>query len=67
VTAPSRVRPIRRRERAGVSRMIGGWPEGIRFEDADVPAEGFFKGAERAAEGIWPESSLGAVGFATRR
>lgn len=52
----------RRRERCGVSRMIGRWPDGIRFDDADVPAEGFFRGAEREIAGIWPESSLGAVG-----
>jgi hypothetical protein len=48
--------------------MIGRWPENLRFEDADVPAEGFFKGADRATMGIWPESSLCAVGrIATRR
>jgi len=48
--------------------MIGRWPEGIRFEDAAVPAEGFFKGAERLTAGIWPESSLCVVGrIATRR
>jgi hypothetical protein len=42
--------------------MIGRWPEGIRFEDADVPVEGFFRGAERELSGIWPESSLATVG-----
>jgi hypothetical protein len=47
--------------------MIGRWPEGIRFEDAVVPAEGFFKGADRAAAGVWPESSLGSVGRIARR
>lgn len=29
-----------RRTRPGASRMIGRWPEGIRFEDAVVPGEG---------------------------
>lgn len=53
---------IRWRERSRVSRMIGRWPDGIRFEDAGVPAEGFFKGAERELSGIWPESSLTTVG-----
>jgi hypothetical protein len=57
---------IRRRERSGVSRMIGRWPEGIRFEDAVVPFEGFFKGAAREAAGVWPESSLGTVGRIAR-
>jgi hypothetical protein len=47
--------------------MIAPWPDGIRFEDADVPVEGFFKGAEREAAGIWPESSLGTVGRIARR
>ena len=47
-----RVVAVRRRERSGVSRMIGRWPEGIRFEDAAVPVEGFFKGAFREAPGI---------------
>ena len=51
-----------KRGRRGVSRMIGRWPEGIRFEDADVPVEGFFRGGERDISGIWPESSLVAVG-----
>jgi hypothetical protein len=46
------------RERRRVSRMIGAWPEGIRFEDAKVPWEPFFRGAERAVPGIWPQSSL---------
>ncbi|HJT13805.1 MAG TPA: hypothetical protein VJ790_14380 [Dongiaceae bacterium] len=55
-----------RRERSGVPRMIGRWPDGIRFEDADVPAEGFFKGAPREVAGLWPESSLGTVGRIAR-
>jgi hypothetical protein len=42
--------------------MVGRWPDGIRFEDADVPREGFFRGIEREVAGIWPESSLGASG-----
>lgn len=58
--------PARRRERAGVSRMIGRWPDGIRFEDADVPTEGFFRGSDRAVAGIWPESSLSTVGRIAR-
>ena len=53
-----RVIAARRRERSGVSRMIGRWPEGIRFEDADVPA--------REVAGVWPESSLGTVGRIVR-
>jgi hypothetical protein len=53
---------VRQRERSGVSRMIGRWPDGIRFEDAVVPAEGFFKAPGREAAGVWPESSLGTVG-----
>jgi hypothetical protein len=56
----------RRRERRGVWRMIGRWPDGIRFEDAVVPVEGFFKGAAREVAGIWPESSLGTVGRIAR-
>ena len=56
-----------RRERRGVSRMIGPWPTGIWFEDADVPREGFFKGTLREASGIWPQSSLGTVGSIVRR
>jgi hypothetical protein len=59
--------PVRRRERSGVSRMIGRWPDGIRFEDAIVPAEAFFKGADREVAGVWPESSLGSVGRIARR
>ena len=62
VTDRPQAMPVRRRERCGVSRMIGRWPDDIRFEDADVPAEGFFKGADREVAGIWPESSLGTVG-----
>ena len=61
-----RVVAVRRRERSGVSRMIGRWPEGIRFEDADVPIEGFFKGAPREAAGIWPEIEPRAVGRIAR-
>ena len=61
-----RVTAVRRRERSRVSRMIGRWPDGIRFEDAAVPIEGFFKGAFREAAGIWPESSLGTVGRIAR-
>ena len=57
---------VRKRERSGVSRMIGRWPDGIRFEDAVVPIEGFFKGAPREAAGIWPESSLSTVGRIAR-
>ena len=53
---------VRKRARSGVSRMIGRWPDGIRFEDADVPVEGFFRGSEREVAGIWPESSLAASG-----
>lgn len=59
--------PVRRRARSGVSRVIGRWPDGIRFEDADVPAEGFFRGAERDVAGIWPQSSLATVGRITGR
>ena len=47
--------------------MIGRWPDGIRFEDAVVPVEGFFKGADREVAGVWPESSLGSVGRIARR
>lgn len=57
---------VRRRERSGVSRMIGRWPEGIRFEDAHVPAEGLFKGTAREVAGVWPESSLCTVGRIAR-
>jgi hypothetical protein len=53
---------VRRRERSRVSRMIGRWPDGIRFEDASVPIERFFRGTERERAGVWPESSLGTVG-----
>ncbi|HET6158483.1 MAG TPA: hypothetical protein VFE34_09080 [Dongiaceae bacterium] len=60
-------RRVQRRERSGVSRMIGRWPENIQFEDAEVPAEGFFKGTDREIAGVWPESSLGAVGRVARR
>jgi len=61
-----RVNAVRKRERSGVSRMIGRWPDGIRFEDADVPVEGFFNGAAREVAGVWPESSLGTVGRIAR-
>lgn len=67
MTNQARVLPVRRRERSGASRMIGRWPEGIRFEDAVVPAEGFFKGVDREVAGVWPESSLGSVGRTGRR
>ncbi|MEZ5830452.1 MAG: hypothetical protein R3D05_04680 [Dongiaceae bacterium] len=53
---------VRRRERKGVSRMIGRWPEGIHFEDAKVPGEPFFRGTDREIAGVWPESSLVSVG-----
>ena len=57
-----------RRERCRVSRMIGRWPDGIRFEDAVVPREGFFRGCARDVPGIWPESSLSLdVGVARGR
>jgi len=46
--------------------MIGRWPDGIRFEDAAVPIDGFFKGASREVAGVWPESSLGTVGRIAR-
>ena len=61
-----RIIAVRRRERSDISRMIGRWPEGIRFEDAEVPVEGFFKGAAREVAGVWPESSLGSVGRIAR-
>jgi hypothetical protein len=61
-----RVAAGRGRERSGVSRMIGRWPEGLRFEDAVVPVEGFFKGTAREVAGVWPESSLGTVGRIAR-
>ena len=58
----------RKRERCRVSHMIGRWPEGIRFEDAIVPREGFFRGCPRDVPGIWPESSLSLdVGVARGR
>jgi hypothetical protein len=56
------------RERRRVSRMIGRWPDGVRFEDAKVPPEPFFRGCDREAPGIWPESSLtGAARIARGR
>lgn len=64
------VAPFRRprRERERVSRMIGRWPDGIRFEDAIVPREGFFRGCGRDVPGIWPESSLSLeIGITRRR
>ena len=67
MTERARTLPVRRRERSGVSRMIGRWPEGIRFEDAIVPVEGFFRGQEREMCGIWPESSLSTGGRVARR
>ena len=60
-----RIVAVCKRKRS-VSRMIGRWPEGIRFEDADVPIEGFFKGTHREAAGVWPESSLCKVGRIAR-
>lgn len=62
MTKEPEARDVRRRERSGVSRMIGRWPDGMRFEDAVVPAEGFFKAPEREIAGVWPESSLSMVG-----
>lgn len=53
--APPRRLP---RERRRVSRMIGGWPDGLRFEDAIVPREPLFRGGDREVPGVWPESSL---------
>ena len=61
-----RIIAVRKRERRDISHMIGRWPEGIRFEDAEVPVEGFFKGAAREVAGVWPESSLGSVGRIAR-
>lgn len=55
------------RERSRVSRMIGRWPEGVWFEDAMVPAEPFFRGGDREAIGVWPESSLTAAARIARR
>ncbi len=57
-TPPHRRPP---RERRRVSRMIGRWPDGIRFEDADVPREPFFRGGGRDGPGVWPASSLSTV------
>lgn len=57
----------RRRNSSGMPRVIGRWPDGIRFEDAIVPVEGFFKGHEREQCGIWPESSLSTGGRVARR
>ncbi len=62
--------PLRapRRERSRVSRMIGRWPDGVRFEVALVPRVGFFRGHARDVPGIWPESSLCLdVGIARKR
>jgi hypothetical protein len=60
--AASDIGPLRRqrRERSRVPRTIGRWPEGIRFEDATVPREGFFRGGDRDVPGVWPGSSLEA-------
>lgn len=68
--AADAVVPFRRprRERERVSRMIGRWPDGIRFEDAIVPREGFFRGCALDVPGVWPESSLSLeVGIARGR
>lgn len=62
-----RAAAVRRRERSGVSRMIGRWPDGIRFEDADVPFEGYFRGSVCERAGIWPESSLTTTARIARR
>ena len=67
MTRPPHVSRVQRREKGGISRMIGRWPEGIWFDDAIVPAEGFFKGTDREIAGVWPESSLGTVGRITGR
>jgi hypothetical protein len=67
---PGDAAPFRRpwRERLRISRMIGRWPEGLRFEDAVVPREGFFRGCARDVPGIWPESSLSLdAGIARKR
>jgi hypothetical protein len=58
---PRAVRMVRREQRSAL-RMIGAWPAGIRFEDAEVPTEGWFKGRDRDLPAIWPESSLSVVG-----
>ncbi len=62
MTDPSPAPPVHRRVRTSVSRMIGRWPDNVRFEDANVPVEGFFKGAEREVAGVWPQASLATVG-----
>ncbi len=49
------------RERRRVSRMIGRWPPGIRFEDAVVPSEPLFRGGGGDGPGLWPASSLSIV------
>ena len=54
----SLTRQGRRRERRGVSHTIGRWPDDIRFEDADVPAEPCFKGTDRDASDMPLESGL---------
>lgn len=54
------------RERRRVSRMIGRWPDGLRFEDAIVSRETFFRGGDREVPGIWPESSLSVAARVVR-
>lgn len=61
--APSR-QP--RRERRRMSRMIGRWPEDLRFEDAAVPRELPFRGGGCERSGVWPESSLSAAARVVR-
>lgn len=46
------------RQRRRASRMIGRWPDGLRFEDAIVPREPLFRGGDREVPGVWSESSL---------
>ncbi len=61
-SAPDRLshRPLPR-ERRRVSRMIGRWPAGIRFEDAVVPPEPMLRGGGGDGPGHWPASSLAIV------
>lgn len=50
-----------------VSRMIGSWPAGIRFEDADVPWEPRLAPGAGPMPHVWPESSLNAAARIVRR